>query len=331
MELKRAFDLFLYYIALPLMAINYVLTPITNDGRIYIGVEYIADHFYPYPYGWDLAWEIKPVANRIMAWALYKGATLFVPFENEIVFGIAVKILALAVVTVIAYYFSIVVNRYKPLQTNIYTFPLIWLSMVAIANFIILQAEYWAVVFSLLTIAFLLTDNEHLHYLAGALFVVIGLFKGITCLMFLPILCAVLLLRPSWRLYWVDVAGGFLSAVAMFFVLNATIWPHMLSDMLMSAQVARVGMYPVILYALSTVGLLFVALQYMPLAIVGIIAALLYFIRECGRSATGSMLFAVMWVVPFGIVFMQGEFFYYHYYPLVVPTLVTLILWGRMK
>ena len=184
--------------------------------------------------------------------------------------------------------------------------------------------------FAILTLAFLLTDNEHLQVVAGAMFVIIGLFKGITALMFLPVLCAALLLRSHTRLYWLDLVGGWLAAVVAFFALNATIWPHMLSDMLMSAQVARVGMYPWYLYLLSNVGYLLPACYYIPLLGVSLFLGLLIGLRYLAIDTKQGALFAAMWAVPFGIVFMQGEFFIYQYYVLMFPAIVTLVLWGRL-
>src|SRR5512138_3922360 len=102
MDYKRLF----YFILFPLISLSYILVPITNDGRIYIAVEYIADTFYQFPYGFDLAWEIKPMANRLMAWVLYKLATMVVPFTDMVAFGVAVKFFALCFVVAGLWYFS---------------------------------------------------------------------------------------------------------------------------------------------------------------------------------------------------------------------------------
>jgi len=320
MDFQVAFNRIFYFIMFPVISLSYILVPLTNDARIYIGVEYIADKFYPYPYGWDLAWEIKPIANRLMAWVMYKVASSIVSFENAIAFGIVVKLIALGIITAIIFYFAWTVG-------GKWTFPLTFVAFTCIGNFVILQAEYWALVWSLLAIALLLHDNENYHWIAGILFVLIALFKGITGLLCIPILCAVLLLKPNVRLWLWEIILGFGTAGGIFIILNATIWPHMIPDMIMSAQVARVGQFPFWMYFMSITAFLYSAAMYIPLVSVGCIVGLFYFIKTFYIDKLAILLFAAMWFVPFLIIYIQGEFFVYHYVVLTLPILVTLILW----
>ena len=320
MDFRVAFNCIFYFIMFPVISLSYILVPLTNDARIYIGVEYIADKFYPYPYGWDLAWEIKPIANRLMAWVMYKVASSIVSFGNAIAFGIVVKLIALGIITAIIWYFAKTVG-------GKWTFPLTFVAFTCIGNFIILQAEYWALVWSLLAIAFLLHDNNKLHFLSGALFILIALFKGITGLLCIPILCAVLLLKPTPRIYLFNIFGGFCAAIAVFLWLDLTIWPHMIPDMIMSAQVARVGQFPFWMYFMSITAFLYSAAIYIPLVSVGCIVGLLYLIKTFYIDRLTALLFVAMWFVPFLIIYIQGEFFVYHYVVLTLPILVTLILW----
>jgi len=313
-----------YYLMFPIITISYILVPNTNDARIYLGVEYIADKFYPYPYGWDLAWEIKPMANRMMAWVLYKLASVVTPLENTILFGVVVKAIALCVVTTVIWYFARTVG-------GRWTFPLTWVAFTCIGNFVILQAEYWALLFSLFTVALLLHDNENHHALAGFLFIVIALFKGITGLLCIPIICAVLLLKPGMRLYLTDIFFGFCSALGTFLWLCISIWHYALPDMLMSAQVARVGQFPFWMYGMSELAYMFSAFLYIPIISVGCIAGIFYLIKLGYSDQSRTALFAVMWVVPLAIIYIQGEFFVYHYFVLTLPTLITLILWNRER
>ena len=318
------FQKLFYYLMFPIISISYILTPLTNDARIYLGVEYIADKFYPYPYGWDIAWEIKPMANRLMAWVMYKIASSVVPFENAVLFGAVVKLIALCIITAVIWYFAKTVG-------GRWTFPLTFIAFTCIGNFVILQAEYWALIWSLLAIALLLHDNENYHALAGALFIVIALFKGITGLLCIPILCAVLLLKPGVRLYLADLFFGFCGALGTFLLLCLTVWHYALPDMLMSAQVARVGEFPYWMYFMSLIAYLFSAVFYIPLVSVGCLAGLVYILRKGYTDIRTALLCLLMWVVPFAIIYIQGEFFVYHYVVLTLPTLITLILWNRER
>lgn len=317
MDYKRLF----YYFLFPLISLSYVLVPLTNDGRIYIAVEYIADTFYQFPYGFDLAWEIKPMANRLMAWILYKLATLVVPFTETVAFGIAVKFFALCFVVAGAWVFARSIG-------GRWAFPVTFVAFACVGNFVILQAEYWAVLVSLVALALLLRDNENLHAVAGVLFVVVALFKGVTGLLCVPVICAALLMKR--RLYWMDIFGGFVCGASVFVWLNLTIWPNMLPDMLMSAQIARVGQYPIWTYLISEVVYMYTAFLYIPLAAVGVIAGLFMIIRLVQRDIRDAALYAAMWTVSFAIVFSQGEFFIYHYFILTVPALVTILKWEEL-
>ena len=62
---KKIFDFILYFMVIPYVAISFCLTRLTNDSRIFLGVEAIADNYYSLPYGFDAAYEVKPVGNRI--------------------------------------------------------------------------------------------------------------------------------------------------------------------------------------------------------------------------------------------------------------------------
>ena len=320
----NSFQKLFYYLMFPIISLSYILTPLTNDARIYIAVEYIADKFYPYPYGWDLAWEIKPMANRLMAWVLYKIASAVVPIENAIAFGIVVKFIALCIIVAVIWYFARTVG-------GVWTFPLAFVSFTCVGNFVILQAEYWALVWSLLAIALLMHDDEVLHLIAGSMFVVIALFKGITGLLCISIICAVLLLKPNARFHVVEFMFGFVNSIYLFFALDIMIWPNMIPDILMSAQVARVGQFPFWMYLMSEGAYLYAGIVYIPLLAAGLFLGVMYLVKIGTTNLNATVWYVGMWLTPFAIIFTQGEFFVYHYFVLSLPTLITLILWNKSK
>jgi hypothetical protein len=319
---KQIFDIALSYILLPIIGILFILEPLNLDIHVYMGVEYIADHFYQLPQGWDLAWEIKPLGNRILNWALYKIAALFTPMSNYLVFSIIVKTVALIAVVLIAYYFASKVKME-------YGFQLTVLSFLAIEIFQALQPEWWASLFGLLAIAFLLQDNEDLHFLTGALFIVIGLLKGITLFMFIPILCAVFLLKKDVRIYWGLLVAGSITAGLAFLTCCLIIWPHAIPDMLATAQIGHVGIaswwYVLEMEALTLIP---DAIQT-PIILAGLLFAFLYLFER--KTIGETILFLVMFIVPLGIIFIQSELMVYHYFVLTGPAVVTFVLWYRQQ
>jgi hypothetical protein len=316
----------LYLVILPYTCIDFCLRSLTNDCRIYIGVEYIADHFYPFPQGFDIAWEIKPMANRIMNWILYKWGDAIAGFNNPVNFGIAVKFLMLCIILAVSYFFAKRVNIK-------YGFLLTFFSLAWVGNFCIGQSEYWAVVFSLLAIALMLSDSILQWICAGTLIPIISLFKGITGLMLIVIVCAVLLLKwgniPNWK-QWLAGTTGIAICGALWLVTCFTIWPHQISDILMSPHLARVGEYPLFDYFMSLFGYVISTMIYIPLFIVAILAAVVYLIYSGKFGGWYTAAFVAMWATTFVIVLCQGEFFIYQYYCMTVPALITIILWERI-
>ena len=319
MDLRRSFDAVLHCLILPLTAISFVLTPLTNDVRIFFGVEYIADKFYPFPYGWDLAWEIKPIGNRLVNWVMYKLASLFASINNPIWFGIAVKVFALAIVVMVSVYFAEAVKAR-------YAFALTFLALIAVGNISVLQAEWWAVLLALVCVGLLLDDGWYNPIIVGTLFVGIGLLKGITVAMVIPITCAVYLLKDvklSEKFGGMYIGVMFGLGVFAFFSLN--VWPHMIPDMLMSAPVAYVGAIPLTtLLWFAVMGTPF-SLAQMPVIAAGVVA-LLWFTITHWRRVSQILAALVMWAVPFATVVIQPELMIYHYYLLTIPALVTILM-----
>jgi hypothetical protein len=326
MNLRKAYDALLYYIILPFTAISFVLTPLTNDTRIFVGAEAIADTFYKLPYGWDAAYEVKPIGNRILNWVLYKVANAFVPLtSNDYAhFGYVVKLTALIILVACCWYIS---RRIKfP-----YAFPFLFMAFACEANFCLLMSEWFAVLFSLVAVALCFEENRNWQYIAGAVFLSVGLLKSITVLMVIPAACAVYLLGGT--VDWKKAIAGYLATGVAFLAACLTIWPYSISDMLMSRLVAHVGMYDY-----STLLQWFWLTQdrsslpltlwiFAPAIDVGIAACvfmILYYQKK--HDTANTVLMGAMWTVPVAMVFIQSEFIVYHYIVILLAAIVSVAL-----
>lgn len=324
------FSRILHFIALPIVALSYIITDLTNDARIYLGVENIAANYFPFPQGIDLAWEIKPIMNRLINYVFYKIATFFVPMESHFWFGVAIKLMALAIIVAVACYFA--------RQIKIpYTFAIVFLTLTTCANFFILQAEYWAIIFSFLCIALMIKKTPLRFFAAGFLIPVITLFKGISGLMLIPILCAVFLLddKPfvGIRQYIVDhryfILGSFVSA-SLFIAAQLTIWPHMLSDIIMSPYLANAGLLQPHEAFFRFIFQFILLPLYFPIMAVGIAFGIYYVIRvRYLNDKWYTLAYAAMWLVPVLILIPQGEYFMYQFEAFAIPAVVTMILSER--
>jgi hypothetical protein len=321
MNARKIIDFVIYALILPFTFLSFILTPLQNDTKIFIGVEYIADTFNQIPAAWDQVWEIKPIGNRILNWALYKAASVIAPISNPALFGIVVKTIALVMAIVVAWYFASKVNVR-------YTFPLTIMAFCAIGTISTLQPEWWASLAGLVAMGFLLTDNKHLHFITGLIFVCMGLLKGITAALIVPVLIGVWMLNPDARIYWKHLAAGVVVAAGTFLLTALTIFPNAIPNMMMSAEVARVGLYPWTLVTTMAFGKLIPYTSQMPVTCAGLFLAVAYF-RITRKDAMWSVAFVTMWLVPAGMVVIQSELMIYHFFAFTIPALVTVVLWGR--
>ena len=330
MDFDLWFKRILYFIVLPVVSISFIITSMTNDLRIYLGVENIATHYFPFPQGVDLAWEIKPIMNRLINYIFYNIATSFVPLEDHFWFGVAVKSMALVIIALIAWYFS--------RQINIpYTFAIVFMTLTTCANFFIMQAEYWSVAFSFFCIALLVKKTPLRFFVAGCLIPVITLFKGISGLMLIPILCAVFLLDDKpfegiWqyvRSYKWFIAG-FFAASTIFLIAQFTIWTHIISDAIMSPYLANAGLLTADCAIVRFIMQFVLLPLYFPIMVIGITFGFYYIVRlKYLNDRYSTIAYILMWVVPILILIPQGEYFMYQFEPFGIPAVITLILSER--
>ena len=326
-DLRRIFDALLYYFILPFTAVSFVLTPLTNDTRIFLGAAAIADTYYQLPYGLDAAYEVKPIGNRILNWFLYKVADFVVPFASNhyTEFGYFVKLTALVILIVCCWYVS---SRVK----TPYVFPLMFIGFACGGNFGLLMSEWFAAMFSLVAVALLLEENRGWwQVIAGMLCVGIALLKSITVLMVIPVVCIVYLL--GGEIDWKKFIGGYIAAGAAFLIACRTIWPYSLGDMLMSRLVAHVGMYDYTTMLTwfwltqDRTNLLQVILAYAPIIVAGFVAVVYLLFSSYARGdRKTAVLLSLLWLAPAAIVFIQSEYIIYHYLVFIPSALVSILL-----
>jgi hypothetical protein len=325
-DLKRLCNHLLYFLILPYCCISFILCDLTNDNRIFIGTEAIADKFYPLPYGWDAAYEVKPIGNRILNWMIYKVANFFVPIVNNDYthFGWVVKATMLIIMLACCWY---VASKIKfP-----FAFLFLALSFICEANFSIGMAEWFTVLFSLIAVAWCMEDNKNWTFAAGALCIIIALLKSISGLMVVPIICAVYLFGK--KIEWKRFIAGYAAAGLTFLALCATIWPYSIGDMLMSRLIAHVGMYgpkELMEWFWMTQAKSYlpsVMAYYIPAILVGMIAAIFVLFYYLGKKdKIPLVLFLGMWSIPIAIVFVQSEFIIYHYLVMMLPAIITIAI-----
>lgn len=303
-----------------IVAYDFVRIPFTNDVGIFMGVAHIADKFYPFPQGLDLAWEAKPIGNRILNYIVLKFAQLFYPFEDHSGFSLAAKVFALLMVIAVAAYFAYVIR-------GEYTFWIVLLAFLTPINFCVMQAEWYAALFAILSIAMIVSRNKYALFLAGMFLIFIGMIKGITALLFIPILCGAYLLGKLEQKAIVTVLAGCLAMTVLVIIAQFTIWPNMLPDLLLAPYITGVGRLPFIdclqVFIIQSIATVY----YIPVLIAGVIGAMLLLIS---KKVENIWAFLLMWGTCIGIVVIHSEYFAYHFFIYVIPAIVTIMLCLRV-
>lgn len=317
--MKFSFENILLSIIAAYVSFCFITAKFTNDVAIFMGVENIADKFYPFPQGIDLAWEAKPIGNRIINYLILKAAEVFVPFSDAVNFVVVAKAIALAVLIIVAAYVAYVLG-------GRYTFWVIFFAFTTCCNFCIMQAEWWAVLLSLAALACLMHDNPHAPYIAGFLFIFVGMIKGITAFLFIPVVCGVYLLGKPQQNAMVKVLCGVLATTVAVCIAQLTIWPNMLPDLLLAPAITGMGRLGVYDQTLMFVGQSITSLIYIPVLIIGFGSAAILLYSGYFKEWKPLAIFSVMWLSVMALVFIHSEFFAYHFFIYVIPSIVTIVL-----
>jgi hypothetical protein len=310
-------------IALIPTTLSFILNPLTYDVHAYQAVARLTDYFgTSFPANLDAAWEIKPIGNRFINYALYKVAALAAPF-GSVEYEMVIKTICLALVLIVAWYFARHYNNppYLSLLTA--------LAFITPLNPIQLQPEWFAVLFALLAIALMLSDKWYLQAAAGMVITGIFLLKGITILLIIPILWAVWLEKGSDWFRRATIAGE-ASVISLLAVIGSGFFPNLIPDMLMSSRLAHVGMWSpaqvlanLIFGSISSMVVLYVPIITVGLAALGVAC----WQRLKAGSFSHMAIMLAAWASGIFIVMIQSEeYFAYQYFVLALPALITITM-----
>lgn len=307
---------------LPMVAVGSILSPLTNDARIFYSTQYLAYAHFSFPQGISYVWEIKPIFSHLFNYCLVVFTCALVPFSNHFAQEIIIKTIAVTLTLVASWLFARNVLKIK------YGFALVFISIFACLNLNILQMEWLAILLSMISCALFMEEkNKYLHYIAGALLILVLLSKGTTGCLIISAICTVLIFNKL-RLDWVRGGIGFVVTGLLFFIASQTIWPEMLPDIFMSPVLSHVGEYDMI----AQIGVTAIATTismsiYIPIVGLGLVYGSLW-IKNHIRETEAKLLIA-SWLAIAITVWAQSESFPYQYYAFVLPAIVGLVLYER--
>jgi len=314
------FDRLLYFVFFPIVCLGSILSPLTNDVRIFYGIEQLGIKYLPFPQSvYGGYWEIKPVANHICQFLIASFTNIFVPFSNHALQEPIIKSIAIAMAIFACYIFSKNILKVK------YSFLLCFCGMFCALNLVVLQAEFLAIIFAMISCALFVEKNKLWHYVAGALLIWVLLVKGTTGALIISAVCIVLIFNNQ-RIDWVRGLVGFITMGGAFYAASLTIWQQMIPDILMAPILSHVGEYDWFgQIGVTAIATTISASIYIPCIGLGIVyggAWLKNHIRD-----PRAKWFVLSFLAPLFIVFYQSESFAYQYYVFLLPAVVGLVLY----
>jgi len=315
------FDKILYYVMVPIVAIGSILSPLTNDVRIFYGVEYLCWKYIPdFPSNINAFWEIKPIMNHIINYFLVVVTNFFIPFHDHFAQEIFIKAIAVGIAIVACWLFSRNVLRIK------YGFLISFFGSMCVLNVNSLQAEWWSLFLVMVAAALLVEENKLWHYLSGVLLMLAFLTKGTTISLVVSGICALIVL--NYKVDWMRATAGFVVAGGMFLLSNFTIFPTLISDIILAPQLSHVFEYSMTGQAIAVVVATIIAVSiYLPCAGVGGTYGLVWLKNHLKDPR--AYAFLSMWGITFVVIWIQNETFAYQFYPLILPAIVSLVLFEK--
>jgi len=300
------------------VAFIFIIKEFSNDVRTYQGVARLTDYFGTFPINIDLAYESKPIGNRILNYILYKISSLFTTFGTP-EYEILIKIIAVICVLIICYYFSTKIK-------GRYIFLLSSLAFLTPLNFTLLVPDWWSPLFGLLVLSLFLTDKPTNHYIAGMIITIICLLKGPTILIVIPIICALYLFDKD-NLLQSLIRGAISSFLFLIIILFCGFFNNIIPDMMMLGKYGHLGYYNIPEIMLGFTQILLPTFLFIPILVAGFVSAIfLYYTLVRTKKFTKLLLFGLMWIFTIFYICIQNMFFPYHYMALIFPSIITVLV-----
>ena len=294
------------FILAPVLLISFLLEPFTPDLIIMLGTAKITAKIGSFPANIDAIWEIKFIGNRILFYILNWAD----PFQG-LLYQIWMKGMVAVVAIVILWLFSKEVGAMWGVERD-WVFILGFIGVFAIGSFMIMQAEWFAVLICLGMITLLLRNSNATWVAAGALVIPLLLMKGTTVLLAPVALLAYIIIMGKrgvgYRMPWASL--GIAIATGAFAVAWWLWFPHLLQDSILSVAVA----HPASLSLLASLEFLIYfgicVIGFAPFIIVSGAGGFLAVAHSTKKDLYELGILLSMWLIPLIGVIAQSDFYY---------------------
>jgi hypothetical protein len=306
---------FLYFVLCPLILISYLLERFTGDVRIYLGTGMITDMMG----GLDAAWEIKPPGNRLLFYVLSKfpGDS----FQFQILTKAAVAVITICII----YYFAKQLSENTTISFD-KIFLITFISIFAVSDYFLFETEWFATILVLLMIGLYLSKDPVLWFIAGFLCLPLLLLKGITVVLIGIVIASVCLFtKREGILSGLTFVEGGLLGIAALPLLQFLYFPHLLSDFILSSALSHASQMDLIQRCINWINFGMTTYWYAPVVAIGIAFLFAIYYYDCLQHPKRFLWLLFAWVCAGSIAFIQGEFFWYHFTPLIIPAILTIV------
>jgi hypothetical protein len=323
--------------------VSFYQMPFTDDVRVFIGAAHQADlNRLPFPWNIDAAWELKPLGNRLIYYTLVRFTEVVGQWLSDAPSEMLIKAAALSSVFIVSMLLARAAKD-RGVRDSSIIFFIVFISLVTPYNLFLLQTEWWAVLLSFLVLWMLQQDSIEYAIIAGILSVFIAAIKLSTLLLIPSIFIAYLLMLIPDRDTIIDNVKGYIAGIIVG-GLSASAWglylPNVVPDMLFSINIAHVCRGG-IGFSFSE-GIAYLAsymveqIYWLPILFAGVVTTLLLLIfgivflcqpgAEKFKVVSIIGLLGLLWLFPLISVFIQLEFFSYHYMVLAFPAVVSIMI-----
>ena len=309
----------------------FLLMPFNEDVREMFAAAKQADFHGSFPGNVVAAWDMKPIANRAIYYGLYRTASLFVPFNDKVLFEPASKTICVA----IALAMLVIMQRFFwpgskcRSATGLNALLLGGMSILSVSYYVILQSEWFASLFLLAAIGLSVSESRGAAVAAGLVAAVLFPLKGVTVLLVPIVPAAWVLMGLDLRRRSVPFMGGGALGIVLTIVFYL-VYPQSWQDLVDSSafQNSFGDFYP-LRRLLRSIGVGFGgAMKHAPMLYVGLACTTL--VARVGiarRSSADTLILLAAWGCAVAIVVIQGKWFHYHYGAAIVPALLSLGVW----
>lgn len=282
------------------------------------------------------SWETRGIGNRLLMYTIYRLANATVGYENSIAFETVSKAFYALLITIIIALSTRFISNDRKAQIKIFFTTMI--SFFATFTAVQMQAEMTCVAIGIFVAACVIYNKKWSLILAGVAGALLLFFKSIFVLMFFVALFAAALYDAKKEIkiksYLTSVVSFFITEFFLVWAVKI-IYPQEFKDML------AVSEFQETLFSLGSnvnpVSMLYRFTGYfiqssiaIPVIFLGLICAIILIVHWAHeRQGVQIALLIFCWIIPVDMILVSNKYFIYHYFCLVLPSIISVIMLMR--